>query len=120
MALHWCDFRNMRYGTKPSLVGTSPFSFVWILAEQMKLFLGSAFLNMQWSQSGAPQTIYEKLIFWTIVGISYSGGYKYLMIGAYLPLIPLWYATTFQLIGWKLSSPPDSVVEKRKLANVRK
>jgi len=60
----------------------------------------AALLNWQWSLSGGPRTTFETLIFWIVCIMGAAGGYRYINIGAYQPLICLWYAPFFSLVGW--------------------
>ena len=59
-----------------------------------------AMLNCQWSLTAGPQTIFEILSFWALVGFGLYGGAKYFRMGWYQPLIPLWYATFFSMAGY--------------------
>ena len=62
----------------------------------------TALMYWQWSLAGGPRTVIEKMVFWTHVSVSIMGGYRYLFIGSYQPLICLWYANFFGLLGWIL------------------
>jgi hypothetical protein len=61
--------------------------------------LVAALLNWQWSFNSGPATIIEKMIFWINLSVSLFGGYRYLIMQSYQPLIPLWYANFFSLLG---------------------
>lgn len=60
----------------------------------------TALLYWQWSQTLGPQTLCEKLMYWTIFAIDMSGGWRYYNIGAYQPLGCCWGAPVLGLVAW--------------------
>lgn len=61
---------------------------------------GTGLLYWQWAQSGGPRTAAEQWMFWSMIPMDILGGWKYLKIGYYQPLIPLWYANAFGLAAY--------------------
>lgn len=67
-----------------------------------------AALNWQWSYTNGPVTVIEEAIFWVTVVLSIWGGFTFVKIGYYQPLIPLWIATGFSLLAFILSAKARS------------
>jgi hypothetical protein len=61
-------------------------------------------LYWQWAQSAGPTTTAEQWMFWVMIVMDVLGGWKYLQIGYYQPLIPLWYANVFGMGAYLLAS----------------
>ncbi|KAL1984065.1 hypothetical protein VTN96DRAFT_9662 [Rasamsonia emersonii] len=89
--------------TPDLLIGKYGAWYTWHYIDAM--FAVVACLNYQWSQQPphGPRTLPEKLIFAILVLMSVAGGYKYFLLGAYQPLIPLWGATGFMVGGLVVS-----------------
>lgn len=63
----------------------------------------AACLEWRWASTNGPSTFEEELIFWAVLVMGVTGGYRYFSMSYWQPLIPLWYANIFASLAYAMA-----------------